>query len=65
MTYRTARNYMDVVEVFGQRKVDDCESLSQSFTAEALYYLSRDTVIEDAVKDAIELAKGGERITLA
>ncbi len=65
MTYRCARQYLDVVEVFGERKQLVCEPGSQSFDAKALYYLSREVTPEDAIEDAIKAAKKGERITLA
>ncbi len=65
ITRATALNYMRVTEVFGSQKQLNCKSLLQSFTAEALYYLSRDTTPEEATRDALKLAKKGERITLA
>ena len=64
MSDRTARNYMGVVEAFGSQKQLDPERLSESFTAESLYYLSRDTTPEEAIKDALKEAKKGQRITL-
>ncbi len=62
MTTQTARNYIAVIEVFGAQKQLVCKSLLQSFTAEALYYLSRDTTPEEAIRDALKLAKKGERV---
>ncbi len=65
MTTQTARNYIAVIEAFGAQKQLYCKSLLQYFTAEALYYLSRDTTPEEAIRDALKLAKKGERVTLA
>lgn len=62
ITAQSARNYISVVDAFGDQ---DCKSLLQSFTAESLYLLSRDTVPQDAIDKAIQLAEQGERITLA
>jgi hypothetical protein len=51
MSVRTAENYLNVVDAFGEQKRLDCERLSQSFTAESLYYLSREVTPEDAIED--------------
>lgn len=61
-TRMSAHNYMALAEVFGKR---DCKSLLQTATAEALYYLARNTTPEDAIEDAIKAAEAGERVTLS
>lgn len=65
MTDRTARNYINVVEVFGKQKKLVSETGSGTFDAKALYYLSRDTTPDAAIKDALKAAKNGDRVTLA
>jgi predicted transcriptional regulator len=60
-TPRTARNYIAIATTFiGKVR----ESLSQTSTAEALYFLARDTTPEEAIAEAVERAERGERITL-
>jgi hypothetical protein len=60
-----AYRYLSVVEVFSRQKQLDGPTVGQSFDAKALYYLSRDTTPEAAIKDALYKAKRGERVTLA
>lgn len=60
----SAHNYLSVVDTFGSQKLLDLPSLGRTFTAESLYYLSRDTTPEEATRDALKVAKKGERVTL-
>lgn len=50
----TAYNLIAIATTFTK---GDRESLSQSSTAEALYFLSRDTTPEDAITEAVERAE--------
>jgi hypothetical protein len=51
MSKASAYNFLNVVEAFGEQKTLDRPSLGQSFTAESLYYLSREVTPEDAIED--------------
>jgi len=61
ITSRSAERYLGAIEAFGQK---DCDSLSQSFTCESLYLLSRDSTPDDAIDAALKAAESGERINL-
>lgn len=58
---RSANRYLRVASVFG---AEDCDSLSQSFTSEALYLLASETTPAGAVTAALASAKSGDRINL-
>ena len=61
ISHTTANNYLNALEAFNGR---DRQPVCQSFDAKALYYLSRDTTPEEAIEDALKLAKSGGRVTL-
>lgn len=58
-TLRTAENYRSLLTI-GDEKVR--ESLSQSCTLEALYYLARDKTPEDVIEAVVERAEAGEHV---
>lgn len=58
-------SYLAIWDAFGHRRELVCPPSGQTIDVSALKYLSRDTVVEDAIDDAIELVKSGERVTLA
>jgi predicted transcriptional regulator len=61
ITKKTAYNLIAIAKAFTK---EVRVSLTQTSTAEALYFLARDTTPEEAITEAVERAERGERITL-
>jgi len=60
---QTARNYINVLDTFGQE--EDDKRLLQSATAEALYFLSRPGTPKAAIRQVRKLIHDGQKLTLA
>jgi hypothetical protein len=65
MSRSAAHDAMKVVQVFGEHKQIVCPPGGQTLDVKALGFLARDTTPEAAIKDALQLAARGERVTLA